>query len=377
MKKCTKTVMRYTSLIGLALVVLSCGTQKNVGYADGIYNDTAEVVPEQQEVAASNVNNDYYKNYFGETVDEVEEITNDSEVFTDVDSYNSNYQNDNAEPEDFTGNGGWGDTSDNVTINFIDNGWGNWGWGPGWGIGWGWGAGWGFGWNNWWGPGWGWGGGWYGPGWGWGGGWYGPGWGYPGWGNGWYAGGYGYSYVNSRRGYNSFANVGRTSSLANRRVALGSRDYRGRSVTRLSQSRLNTDLTRRTRNTIATNTRATRNSSGYNRSSSRSINRSSQSVRSSGVYRNSNSTSRTYNSRSSGSRNSATRSSSSSSRSRGYNTSRSTRSNNSSYRRSSGSSSSSGTMSRGSSSSRGGSMSRGGGSSRSSGGSRSGGRGRG
>lgn len=235
----------FTLLI-LTLVLVSCGSQKYVDYDDGIYNGSPEPEPNATQVETnqetSAIETQYYKNYFGDTVKEVDDINNDAEIFTDVESYASEYVNDSiAEPQNFTNNGGWGSTTSEVIVNTY-----NTGWGIGIGFGWGWGWGWG---------------GWYGPGWGWG---YPPYYGcyYP----PYYGHGYGYgygSYVNSRRGNSYIAEYGRsttnrlrggdtgarTSSL-NRSSRLASTDYRGRRITRLSEPRLNTTISR---NTVASN----------------------------------------------------------------------------------------------------------------------------
>lgn len=218
-------------VLGISLLVASCGTYEYVGYNnDGIYSEvpsSQRVLTEVQTVETVDSDAGYYKNYFQERKREVDAVVAQSDIFTDVDDYSSDY----TQPQDTlamrTGYSGWGQTNDVVNINFYNNGWNNWGWdpwlwGPGWGwnrwgVGWGtWGLGWG--WNNWgWGIGWnGWG--WDpwlpGPGWGWGG-FYGPGWG---WGPGWGVGGF-YPYSNniafmgSRRGDAFAAGYGRNNTL--------------------------------------------------------------------------------------------------------------------------------------------------------------------
>ena len=167
--------------LGLTAVLTSCGSFQYAGYEnDGIYSSEGHVdeVVEEKVVTTSSDGSSYYKNYFSENEAQVDALTTEQEVFTDIDSYSGNYMEraqDTLEQRPIYG--GWGQTNETVTINYIDNswmgfndpwlwnggwgfGWNNWGWGPGWG----WNAGWGLGWNNWgWGrPGWGWNAGWAG-----------------------------------------------------------------------------------------------------------------------------------------------------------------------------------------------------------------------
>ena len=67
----------FTPLI-LTLVLASCGSQKYVDYEDGIYEGSPEA---QTNVSQADTNQEtnpietqYYKNYFGDTVKEVDDI---------------------------------------------------------------------------------------------------------------------------------------------------------------------------------------------------------------------------------------------------------------------------------------------------------------
>ncbi|MCB0399163.1 MAG: hypothetical protein KDD26_05960 [Winogradskyella sp.] len=351
-KTITKHKLPFFVAIGLMAVLTSCGSFQYVGYDDdGIYSsedyDTANV---EQPVATTSTNDsDYYKNYFAENAAQIDAAMENSEIFTDIDSYEGNYferAQDTIEKRSVYG--GWGQNNESITINIIDNGWygwnGPWLWNAGWGLGWnnwgwgrpwgwnswgwnnwGWNAGWGFGWNNWgWNAGWGYG--WNN--WGWG-----PGWGYGlnnwGW-NGYYRGNT-YAFNAGRRGSllsNNYLNrANRSTSALSRRNYSTSR--LSRSATSSSASRSNSAI-RTSRNGTIRNSSSTSNSritrpstsrssgtirsTGNSRSSSGSV-RSTRSTRSSGSVRSSGSSS----SRSSGSMRSSgsSRSSSSGSRSGG------------------------------------------------------------
>jgi hypothetical protein len=333
--------------LGTFVVVTSCGSYQNVGYDnDGIYSDDTyqeQVIVEQAPVTTSASDINYFKNYFAENKAQVDAITAaQDEVFTDPNSYKSDVDQrdlDSMSQDSLLYRepyGGWGQANDNVTINFIDNGWG---WGGnvplfGWGAGWGWGYP-GFGWNGvrpGWGWGWGAGLGWGYPGWGWGAGW---GWGYPGWGYpGWAWGHPGYDYdfyrsrfafANGRRGsllYNNNLNrVGSsTAAVSRRNYSANNRLYNTSNVNRRTRSTavrtgssrgVNTRVTRPNR-TVRSNSSSSRhsrnritrpssrNSSSIRGSRSSSSSRSSGSMRSSGGSRSSGSVRSSGGSRSSG-----------------------------------------------------------------------------
>ncbi|MBO6534382.1 MAG: hypothetical protein JJ967_15200, partial [Muricauda sp.] len=150
-------------LMVAALFMASCGSYQQASYYDdGIYTPNNRVVSvEKRNAQAERVEqqeNNIYGDYFGDKANEYGEIL-DSEVFTDVDSYSSQTQNDTipygeqtdyfAYNNNYNGNPGWGDNPSNISINVYDNSWG-WGWNDPWlwNGGWGWNAGWGWGWNN-------------------------------------------------------------------------------------------------------------------------------------------------------------------------------------------------------------------------------------
>lgn len=302
--------------LGLVAMLTSCGSFQYVGYDDdGIYSSSEDYSTdvEQQPVTTTSTNDsDYYKNYFAQSAAELDAVLGESEIFTDIDSYEGNYlerAQDTLEQRPVYG--GWGQANDNITINFIDNGWYGWNdpwlWNAGWG--WGWNAGWGWGWNNW--------------------GWN-PGWGY-GWNNwGWngYYGNYGVALNGGRRGSllgtNNFDRRLRSTSALSRRNYSTNRLSRSATGSRInrSNSTIRRDNTRATRSSRSRTIRSTSPSSRSNtrisrpsssRPSSGTI-RSSRSTRSSGSVR----SSRSSSSRSSGSvRSSGSSRSSSGSRSSG------------------------------------------------------------
>ena len=276
------------SLIGLVgLLVTSCGSYQNTSYydRDGIYNSSRN----NDNRVATSASSQEYRNYFESRI---EPINDSTEVFTDVDSYSSNYQN---EADYNTGYASWGGNSDNITVNVYDNNWGwnNWGY-----AGW-YGPGWGMGWNNWYGTSWGFGwGGWYGGGWGWNS-WYGYpyGYGYGGWNNHYYHNNYAYS--NGRRGQSY--NDGRRNYLSRSETSTrGSRNYNnGTSVRRTNSTSVrNSNFTRNsnfnsTRNsgTRNNNFNSTRNTTRYNNSNaapSRNNNSNAAPTRTSSPSRNNN-----------------------------------------------------------------------------------------
>lgn len=266
-----KSKLPFFVALSFTFVLASCGSYQYVGYeSDGIYSDREvayeEATNTESETATSNTgDNSYYKNYFNEKADQYSDIPDDERViFTDIDTYEGEYSDENLEEEDQNGNAGWGQASNNITINYIDNGWNNnFGWN---GY---------YGWNSWRYNNWGWNGGfgYYGFGWN-------TGWGYnnsywcpPGF-NGYYYNNRGLAYNSGRRGSNlAYANrnsVSRrnTSNITRRNSSTVSR--RGSTTTRNnSASRLTTN--RNNSSTIRRNTTRTRsNSSVRPRSNTRS-----------------------------------------------------------------------------------------------------------
>ena len=320
LKKLLKSNLHIWSIIGLTLGLTSCGSYQYVGYVnDGVYddsfNDNVEYV-EQSNTGVTSYEDDsslYYQNYFKDKVDQYEVVANEEDIiFTDVDSYSSNYTDeDKNNQSSYNSYGGWGENNNQVTINYIDNGWNNWGWGgfydPFWNSRWGWNN-WGWnnwgwnnwGWNNWgwnnWNYGWGWNN-WGWNNWGWN---FGMGWG-PYW-SPWYVSPYnngfynrrGISYNATRRGSllrnNSFVNRTSRNYNTSRRNSTF-RNSNSRATTRYTLPRNSNSRTRYTspRNSNSrTDTRSTRprvnNNSNAPRRSSSSNRSISPSRSSSGTY---------------------------------------------------------------------------------------------
>lgn len=187
-----RKIGRY-SLVGIiALLAASCGSYQSTSYydSDGIYSN-----PEKTTAAAqpeTTTRKDYFASYKNEN----------PEIFTDVESYNTSYEDTPSavvQEQTATNYGGWGDNTEGVTVNVYGGNWPYWGWNNYW-----YGSYWGWGWNSWYGPGWN-------IGWGWGGyPYYGWGWDYPYYGWGWnnyyysprhrsYYSNHSYTYNNGRR----------------------------------------------------------------------------------------------------------------------------------------------------------------------------------
>lgn len=310
-----KTKLPFFVALSFTFVLASCGSYQYVGYeSDGIYSDSESTYEEaataQPETAVTYTeDNSYYKNYFNEKVNQYSDIPEDeSVIFTDIESYEGDYSDENQQEGVQNEYVGWGQASNNVTINYIDNSWGfydPWLWNSAWGYG--------YGWNSWRYNNWGWNAGYVGFGWGWN-----NYWGYNNWGwgysNYWCPPGFhGYYYNNRNLAYNS----GRRGSV----LAYTNRN---------SISRRNSNIYRRNTSAVSRRGSTTRNNSAT-RSTVRRNNTSTRSNNSSVRPR--------TNTRSNSSRVTRPRSSSTRSNSSRMTTPRSSRS---SSARSSGSSRSSG-----------------------------------
>ena len=208
----TTIIQKLPFFVAIGLLT-SCGSFQYVGYDnDGIYSSDdgyEENLKEETVVVTSPTDSNYYKNYFAENVAEVDAIKDENEIFTDIDSYEGDYlERVQDTTEQRSAFGGWGQNSNTVTINIIDNSWNDpWLWNAGWG----WARPWG--WNRWnrWGYNWGWNNPWaWNYGWAWNA-WCPPGYNTWAW-NGYYRNANRYAYVNSRRG-----SLLRSNSLTGRR----------------------------------------------------------------------------------------------------------------------------------------------------------------
>lgn len=333
------TKIPFLGVFSLVFLLASCGSYEYVGYdTDGIYgsdqNRTVETPPQQQEQTQVETKNDgtYYKNYFSEKARDYEYALEDGEIFTDIDSYEGDYNQEIDSLEYNKSYAGWGQNNSSVTINVIDRGWYNpWAWNSwyyspryswGWNS-WGWNVGYGY---PYYGYGYGYGYPYYG---------YGYGYGYPYYGYGY--GHHGYPYYNNYYGnYNrrSIAySAGRRGSYLNRDISGISRANRSTSTSRFNSNSVRTRSSnqeygnnRSTRTRTNTRSNTPRSNSTRATSPRRSSNTKASTPRRSSTPRASSSGS-SSNNRSSGS---VSRSSSSSSRSSG---SRSSGSSSSSSRR--------------------------------------------
>lgn len=257
-------VSSYILLLALGLLAVSCGSYNETSYYgnDGIYSRRGG-----EQMVETSQRTSYFADF---PVYNVPEDNEPVGIFTDIDSY---YGDETYS----TGYSGWGNSTNDVTVNVYGGAWyggglgwyGGWGWGnPYWGMGWGWNS---WGWNSWHNPYWGWGGGY--------------GWGWNSWHNPYWGGGY-YPYYNNvayyrgtRGGYYSSDYAYRNRSFTNtNNVRSNSRAYevRGRNdnATR-SNSRFETNSSRGT--TLGTSRSGTLNNnrnSTINNSRNNTINNS-------------------------------------------------------------------------------------------------------
>ncbi len=232
-----KILFSFLGLVGLTLT--SCGSYQNKSYYDndGIYGAEKQA-SNNEESKVENTSNNKYKEYFAANANNYSD--NQTETFTDVENYSS--QNDTVTTQKTEDRAGWGDNSDNVTINVYNNDWGwnnsvywhsYWGYRP-WrtGIYLGWNT-WNYGWCDPWGYA----------------GYYGPYWGYysP-YHYGYYGNYYGYGYNNYYGGYygrNYVYGNGRRGVANGDRYAYNStnrtRDYNNPSRSSISPRRSNLD----------------------------------------------------------------------------------------------------------------------------------------
>ena len=104
--------------------LISCGSYQLTNYDDdGIYSNdnTRDVVTRQVETKGGATGNNfkYYENIFSRPVIDYGQNNNEQDVFTDIESYNSQSTNDYGNT--IESYGAWEDASDNVTINVYTN----------------------------------------------------------------------------------------------------------------------------------------------------------------------------------------------------------------------------------------------------------------
>lgn len=273
--------------IAITAVLSSCGSYQQAGYyeEDGIYgaSQREDVAYQDNDYNQQSGKNNYYQQYFSTKSAEIDALSKEGDIFTDIDNYTTTDSLDADGyivyvEEDDESYGAWGTNGQDVTVNIYESagfGWAQpfW-WNGGFNYGWGWNN-WGYGfnpaWNYWaWNPNFGWG---FGFGWG-----YGYGWGVPGYGfynNGfcWYRPAYNNYYLNGVA-YNRGRRVtGRSAAgiAANSRVNTRASSRSTYNPRRSTYSR--SELARRLNNTNAR--RANSNYSGRRNSSMNSNNRRS------------------------------------------------------------------------------------------------------
>lgn len=280
----TRKTPLYFLLAFLGLAITSCGSYQNSSYYDndGVYSTNGDkIVKKDNQPNSTSVQ---YKQYFS-SLQNTE--GNSDEIFTDVNSYTSNYdvENDSIQaPSTATGYASWGSNPESTTVVVYSD--------PYWYAGWGWGYpyygypyyGWGYPWYGW---------GYY-PGWGY------PGWGYPGCGYPGYGYGYPhatpYAYNYSRRGSNygrDYSNLGNRVTPYSTRNNLSNRNsvYNRNSVNSLT-NRTSPTFTNRNSNSSYRNYTQNQSRSSYtqnrsNMASSSNYQRSTYTPSSNSTYRSS------------------------------------------------------------------------------------------
>ncbi|MCK5400653.1 MAG: hypothetical protein KAJ28_03385, partial [Flavobacteriaceae bacterium] len=139
-----KSKMHLIGALGLLFSLVSCGSYQYAGYDDSIYGTSERNVEYQVESsreATSPQSSSYYQNYFKEKSQELDYLSQDDVIFTDIDSYESNYEVENDTlVDDQESYAGWGQNTTEVSINvynsgFYNNFWWNRPYGYGYGYG--------------------------------------------------------------------------------------------------------------------------------------------------------------------------------------------------------------------------------------------------
>ena len=140
------TKIPYLATLTLLFSLASCGSYEYVGHDnDGIYgsgNRNVEYQTDKDTEVQPTDNGNYYKNYFKEKSIDYENMTENGEVFTDIDSYQGDYNEQIIDTLEYeNAYSGWGQNNDDVTINIYNGGFNYWGfrpyYGSYWNYGWG------------------------------------------------------------------------------------------------------------------------------------------------------------------------------------------------------------------------------------------------
>ena len=121
-----KSKMHLIGALGLLFSLVSCGSYQYAGYDDGIYGTSernVEYYTESSNEVPSSQNSNYYQNYFKEKSQELDYLSQDDVIFTDIDSYESDYEVGNDTLVDTQAfYAGWGQNSTEVSINVYNSG---------------------------------------------------------------------------------------------------------------------------------------------------------------------------------------------------------------------------------------------------------------
>ncbi len=121
-----KSKMHLIGALGLLFSLVSCGSYQYAGYDDGIYGASernVEYYTESSNEVPSSQNSNYYQNYFKEKSQELDYLSQDDVIFTDIDSYESNYEAENDTLVDAqVSYAGWGQNTTEVSINVYNSG---------------------------------------------------------------------------------------------------------------------------------------------------------------------------------------------------------------------------------------------------------------
>ena len=115
-----KSKMPLIGTLGLLFSLASCGSYQYAGYGDDSVYGTSRTVEYQTETSnqAPSQNSTYYQNYFQEKSQELDYLAQEDVIFTDIDSYEGNYEVENDTLVEYEESyAGWGQSPSEVSIN--------------------------------------------------------------------------------------------------------------------------------------------------------------------------------------------------------------------------------------------------------------------
>ena len=148
-----KSKIHLIGALSLLFGLASCGSYQYAGQnEDSVYGDSERTVERpvsNVEIEPATKGSDYYQNYFKEKSQQLDNLSEDDVIFTDIDSYSGDYDVENDSITYTENYAGWGQDNDDVTINIYGgsafyNPWNSlfypsWRWNYGYGYGWGYG----------------------------------------------------------------------------------------------------------------------------------------------------------------------------------------------------------------------------------------------